>query len=294
MRTLLVYKGGVGDALFVGTIAKAYLAKHPGSVYTYTFHPEVFDDPDIKVIDRLGLFFFRRLAIVFPKKFRFIDLYYTAHYLETPHSTKHILELMAEKAGIPIDAPVPKLAFPIVKETIFPKDDGRIYVGIQSTGSSPMLENKFYYPDRFEVAIEELKKQRPELCFVQLGLSTDPLLNGVEYDLRGKTSIRGVLSVLADLDLFVGLVGFLMHGARAVDTPAVIVYGGREKAVQSGYTLNTNIESSIDCSPCWAFNCPIDRACMKEIEPQTLVKAVLEKIDVLRSANHDEPSVPAT
>lgn len=185
---------------------------------------------------------------------------------------------MALKAGVELDEPIPKLSFNLLETEVFEREDGEVFIGIQSTGSSPQLYTKFYFAERFEEAIRIVKLVNSKVRFVQLGLSTDPLLNGVDYDFRGKTSIRGVLSVLNDLDMFVGLVGFLMHGARAVDTPSVIVYGGREKAAQSGYAFNTNLESDIHCSPCWAFNCPIDRACMREIEPEQVASAILDRL----------------
>jgi ADP-heptose:LPS heptosyltransferase len=70
-----------------------------------------------------------------------------------------------------------------------------------------------------------------------------------------------------------------MHLARAVDTRSVIIYGGREKAWQSGYPCNENIETNPDCSPCWQNNhCDYDRTCLKEISVKDVLEAV-ERIE---------------
>jgi ADP-heptose:LPS heptosyltransferase len=85
--------------------------------------------------------------------------------------------------------------------------------------------------------------------------------------------------MLANASFFVGQVGFLMHLTRAVDTRSVIIYGGREKAWQSGYPCNENIETNPNCSPCWQNNhCDYDRICLNEITVQD-VKAAITRIE---------------
>jgi ADP-heptose:LPS heptosyltransferase len=107
------------------------------------------------------------------------------------------------------------------------------------------------------------------------------------HDLRGKTSLRESAAVLANSVLLLGQVGFLMHLARAVDRPAVIIYGGREKPWQSGYSCNTNLATEPYCSPCWRWNAchnPVERVCMRHVEVDDVVRAVRE-----RAARADEP-----
>ena len=66
-----------------------------------------------------------------------------------------------------------------------------------------------------------------------------------------------------------------MHLARAVDTRSVIIFGGREKAWQSGYPCNENLETSPACSPCWQNNnCDNQKACMSEIQSSDVLAAV--------------------
>lgn len=70
-----------------------------------------------------------------------------------------------------------------------------------------------------------------------------------------------------------------MHLARAVECPAVILYGGREAPWQSGYTCNTNLYSPLPCAPCWLWNhCDYDRECMNRITVSDVVQAIRERL----------------
>ena len=109
-------------------------------------------------------------------------------------------------------------------------------VAIQSCGLGDML-NKEWFFDRFQRVCNRLLSK---MNVVQLGLATDPPLAGA-LDLRGKTTLREAAAILANSRVFVGLDGFLMHLARAVDCRSVIVYGGRTRPSVIGYAVNENI-----------------------------------------------------
>ena len=122
---------------------------------------------------------------------------------------------------------------------------------------------------RFQKVVDHLVKKHR---IVQLGAKEDPLLQGAE-DCRG-LPFRKAAAILSQAKLFIGLVGFLMHLARAVDTRSVIVYGGRERPWQSGYSCNKNIISETPCSPCWRYDdCPGHRVCMDMIQETAVTEA---------------------
>jgi ADP-heptose:LPS heptosyltransferase len=132
------------------------------------------------------------------------------------------------------------------------------------------VRNKQWPVERFQMVADALKHH---FNLVQLGVPSDPPLQGA-LDLRGKTTPRQSAGILAASHVFVGLVGALMHMARAVDCRSVIVYGGREHPLQSGYTANENLYWDGPCAPCWeASACDFDRLCMKEIAPEAVVSA---------------------
>ena len=94
-------------------------------------------------------------------------------------------------------------------------------------------------------------------------------------DLRGKTTLRQTAAILANSVVFVGLVGFLMHLARAVDCRSVIVYGGRELPSITGYACNQNLVRQPPCAPCGLYNdCEYHRDCMEQIEVGDVVLAI--------------------
>ena len=158
----------------------------------------------------------------------------------------------------------------------------RNQIVIQSCGLAarhPIL-NKQWYPERFQRVVDALCG---ELSFIQLGSASDPALRNVS-DLRGRTSIRETAAILCQARLYIGTVGFQMHLARAVNCPAVIIYGGREAPWQSGYLCNINLYNSVTCSPCWRWNtCDVGRKCMDEIGADDAVGAIREILTRPRS-----------
>ena len=145
------------------------------------------------------------------------------------------------------------------------------------------MKNKEWVQGRMQKVVNVL---RDEYTFVQLGAPSDPKLDGC-IDLRGRTTMRRSAAIIANSVLAVAQAGFLMHLARAVDRPAVIIYGGREQPWQSGYSCNTNLYTALPCAPCWSWNrCdnPVERECMKRISVDDVVHAVRE-----RAARADEP-----
>lgn len=147
------------------------------------------------------------------------------------------------------------------------------------------MRNKEWVEGRMQQVVDAL---RDEYTIVQLGAATDPALDGV-VDLRGRTTMRQSAAIIAGSVLTVAQVGFLMHLTRAVDRPAVIIYGGREQPWQTGYSCNTNLFTSLPCAPCWSWNrCgnSVERECLHRISADDVVQAVHE-----RAARADEPLV---
>lgn len=155
-------------------------------------------------------------------------------------------------------------------------------IAIQSSGMGGKLpiRNKEWFPDRFQTVVNNLHKQYE---FIQLGSAIDPPLQHVK-DLRGRTSIRDAAAVLHHARFYIGNAGFLMHLARAVECPSVIVYGGREAPWQSGYACNVNLSSTPPCAPCWRFSkCDFEHKCMTEITADDVVQGALKLLTMARN-----------
>jgi hypothetical protein len=181
----------------------------------------------------------------------------------------HIINLMCQAAGLPAIAdPVPVL-------TLAPEEivrAGRTRVAVQSSvmGAAMPIRTKEWRLERMQAVVDAL---RGDAEIVQLGTARDPLLSGV-VDYRGRTTLREAAGVLAGAPVFIGMVGFLMHLARAVGTRSVIVFGGREQPSQSGYSVNHNLFTELPCSPCWFWNrCPYGHECMERITAADVIGA---------------------
>ena len=150
-------------------------------------------------------------------------------------------------------------------------------VALQSTGLAAPLAmlNREWYPHRFQELCAQL---RSDVRVVQVGSASDLKLEGA-IDLRGKTSLRQTAAVLANSLVFIGLVGFVMHLARAVDCRSVIIYGGREKPALTGYVANKNLYHQVRCAPCWLRNpCEFNHKCMDMISVDQVIAATADQI----------------
>lgn len=153
---------------------------------------------------------------------------------------------------------------------------GRSRIAIQSMslGSLNAAPNKVWTPGRYQEVVD---LNRHRFDFVQLGTVHDIPLQGAE-DLRGRTTPRESAAVLANCDAALCYTGFLMHLARAVDTRAAVVFGGREHPDISGYPCNENLFTPLPCSPCWRRQtCVADHACMTAITAAD-ASAALERL----------------
>ena len=146
------------------------------------------------------------------------------------------------------------------------------YICVQSTNnfSSTEVKNKRWSETKMQKVVDKLSKK---YSIVQIGVPEESMLqNSID---RRASSISESASLLANSKFFLGQEGFPMHLARAVNKRAVIIYGGRIKAWQSGYPCNENIETSPLCSPCWQNNnCNYDQKCMSDISVTDVLHAV--------------------
>jgi hypothetical protein len=185
---------------------------------------------------------------------------------------RHIIAEMCARAGITGSVSIrPYLWLSNQEKSAEGWARGRIVIQSSGLDARHPMKNKQWPVERFQAVVDALAG---EFDFVQIGSAADPPLKDVE-NLSGKTTIRQSGSILHNARLYVGTVGFLMHVARAVECPSVIVYGGREAPWQSGYVSNLNIYSELPCAPCWqADTCDYNRKCMNEISVERVVSGI--------------------
>ncbi len=127
------------------------------------------------------------------------------------------------------------------------------------------------------------------LKVVQLGEAHETLVDGVDIDLRGKTSLIETAFVLKMASVHVDTEGGLVHLARAMNTRSVVAFGPTPVGF-FGYPQNDNIAPPI-CGNCWwtsnrwATQCPRDLPepeCMSTHSPALLAERTLQRIAPVR------------
>ena len=120
--------------------------------------------------------------------------------------------------------------------------------------------------ERWQALVDRLRRRFADVPVVQLGLEGSRRLSGV-VDLCGQTSVREAALVIAEAGLFMGTESGLMHIARAVNTDALILWGGVTLPEFAGYAdRHTIICKRVECAPCGLLGrCPNAHKCMDTI-----------------------------
>lgn len=188
----------------------------------------------------------------------------------------HIIESMCHSAGVNGSIDIfPHAVVTEVEKERWQNCKGAVVVQTSRANSRFEFQNKDWSPG-YWARLPELLNGVGDV--VQVGGADDPPFDGAR-DLRGKTTLRDVMAVLANARLFIGLEGFLMHLARAVHTKSVIIFGGWIHPSRSGYPENMNLFSALPCSPCgYPSHCEFDRECMRRITPELVAEAVYKAV----------------
>jgi ADP-heptose:LPS heptosyltransferase len=261
--------GGIGDDLLCTCVFRELKKRGASNIVIRTWHGSLFQrNPDVDTIIR------KKIPIVAPLMVHGLNLF----QLTYPKPVgEHILAFLCRLAGITGEVALRPYIFLRPAETAA----GRLFdrqFAIQSSclAASHPSKNKEWYPERFQ---EVAGRLQGEGRLIQLGSPSDPPIQGA-LDLRGKTTLRQSAAILAQSFVFIGLEGFLMHLARAVDCRAVIVFGGRLRPAHFGYVAHRNLIGATPCSPCWLDNsCDYGRECMKIISVEAVVSAAIEQIE---------------
>jgi ADP-heptose:LPS heptosyltransferase len=275
-RHVYIGAGGIGDDLMCSTVFHELRRRDVRRIAFTTRFPELFQgNPDLDaIIPHKNT----RLNHWIREGLEFTRLGYGHYHLETDKDdepTEHVLAALCRIAGISGSIELrPYLYLTPEEHAAGHLAENQIVIQSSGLSAAHSMQNKEWGPERFQHVCDGLREMH---TVVQIGSSQDPKLEGA-IDLRGKTGLRQSAAILTNASVFVGLVGFLMHLARAVDCRAVIVYGGRETPSSTGYLANINLTGNIPCSPCWLRNrCDYKHECMRMILPETVIEAAREQ-----------------
>lgn len=272
------FGAGLGDQILCTAVLRELRRRGQRDLWMASDHGELFlNSPDVDVVVPEEKKYFELAQML---KSPVPNISYTTYVLAGDRDIppdRPIISLMCQKAGITGEIALrPYLYLSSAEKTTGRIVPNQIAIQTSGLGARYPMKNKEWYAERFQQVVDSL---RSKFDFVQVGAASDPLMSGV-HDLRGKTSIRETAVILSQSILMIGLVGGLMHLARAVDCRAVIIYGGRELSSQSGYICNENLASTMPCSPCWLRNdCEYERECMRMIDADAVLKAVIRQAE---------------
>ncbi len=144
--------------------------------------------------------------------------------------------------------------------------------------------------ERFIAAAKETQ-ERTGCSWVLFGGKGDAGLTGrvaaaiqeprfMVHDLAGKTSLRELMVLLKHCRVLLTNDTGPMHAAAALGTPVVVPFGSTSPELTGpglpGDARNSLLKSDTPCSPCFLRECPIDFRCMKGIDVEWVVEAVLK------------------
>jgi heptosyltransferase-2 len=100
-------------------------------------------------------------------------------------------------------------------------------------------------------------------------------------NLCGGTTLADVVDVIAAADVAISNDSGLLHVAAATDTPVVAIYGSSSPSFTPPLTTAaTVLYRGIECSPCYARQCPLGHLrCLREISVGDVLGAVDRALD---------------
>jgi ADP-heptose:LPS heptosyltransferase len=121
------------------------------------------------------------------------------------------------------------------------------------------------------------KLAKAGFAVAQIGETNEELVPGVDFDLRGRTSLDRTAYILKSASAHLDTEGGLVHLARTVNTPSVVAFGPTPVGF-FGYSQNVNIPPLV-CGSCWwttdqwSVECPRmlpEPECMSMHSPKVL------------------------
>jgi ADP-heptose:LPS heptosyltransferase/SAM-dependent methyltransferase len=210
----------------------------------------------------------------------------------------NLMDIMGLSGGLPIDSrtPIPFSPDPDSFDAVldlFHTPYITIHNGIgENTGLNvdPAVQRERGYDSTKQLPLATWAAVTKEMiqhgyAVVQVGHKAEVAIPGVTHDLRGLTAMSDVALLIKHARCHIDTEGGLAHLARAVNRPAVVLFGPTP-ADLFGYPQHINMEPAT-CSDCWwvtsswVIHCPLDTkgpVCMLDHRPGDIVASVLRSI----------------
>jgi ADP-heptose:LPS heptosyltransferase len=264
---------GLGDALFVSTVAREIKKRRPATRIVVETHWQVLfhNNPDV--------------AAAFPSGNRPREGSFLVNYEDPwPPPRKHVLRIITERLG---------LGEPALRTYYYPTVDERVKArAIRPPSSRPLLvvhpfsgffaarskQWDFRHWKRF------LELLPPEIETMRFGGVEEPATPTDRHNHRELVGmdLRLVAALLEMADAFVGQESGLAHLATALGVPSVVLFTGFVPPDVFGYEQNVNLAPDLPYAPCWQQDgCPPCRAeiCTRAIKPETVCEHTIEVLE---------------
>jgi ADP-heptose:LPS heptosyltransferase/glycosyltransferase involved in cell wall biosynthesis len=278
----LLRPGAIGDVFISSTIIKGLKKKYPGSLINYyTWFLEAGNL--IADVDNVYN------SEDWDKREKGID-YILNPYPYPKSMTKHLIEYYADCCGISVDYNYS------LKQINYTLSHGKFITLHVKTGWSIYKEWSF---DKWNELVKELRPLIGQIKIIQIGSKDDPLIEGIDIDYRGKTTIEETCVLVRDAELHLGVDTFTNHIAGAYKKPAVILFGSTH-SLGFGYSTAKNIYKDLACQPCFKENPSMSKvpkgtcshkSCMNSITVEEVLQAACEQLKIERKPklNKDKP-----
>lgn len=143
------------------------------------------------------------------------------------------------------------------------------------------LENRFR-----ELSIKLLENPRVILFFFGDSQSEEKVkrisndLGPRVFNLSGTTTLRQLMALINECDLFLTNDSGPMHMASALGTRTVALFGSTSPKATGPIRSARVIKKPVSCSPCFKRECPIDFRCMKSISVEEVHQTLLEELKI--------------
>lgn len=182
-------------------------------------------------------------------------------------------KMLLESLGIPLSDSLPAL-YLTAKENNEAVE--RLGVKGKIIGINPGAaygSAKCWLPDRFKALTLRLIEKHPEVTIVFFGDKAGaPLVKEIcqglpsqVINLAGQTTVRELMALINQCDLFLTNDSGPMHIASALGIPLIALFGSTSDVTTGPYRGGSVIHKHVPCSPCYRRECPIDFRCMTQI-----------------------------
>lgn len=151
-----------------------------------------------------------------------------------------------------------------------------------SRACSSMYSNghpKLWPLDYYNKLVNLIKQQNSDILIIQIGATGDfGLIDGIDIDLRGKTSIEETKCLLKYAYLHIDGEGGLVHLRNFLNGKSIVLFGPTSPEI-FGYDENINLRSNACKYPCewvirdWTSHCLLSNKqhiCMQQLTPEVV------------------------